>query len=127
MPELITIATGKEPRPLQLDSFAAAFSSAGEKQEKTADEKTLVLLQRFSGNPYVEKARMEFERAQEIEETFHKDFDGIDFTSRSTDGRTSLRISCEQFREFSEFSELRSDSHKWRVVLFLPKRAHAPL
>ena len=64
---------------------------------------------------------MEFERAQEIEETFHKNFDGIDFTSRSTGGRTSLRISCEQFREFSKFSELRSESYKWRVVLFFPK------
>ena len=53
---------------------------------------------------------MEFERAQEIEETFHKDFDGIDFTSRSTDGRTSLRISCEQFPEFSKFSELRIEA-----------------
>jgi hypothetical protein len=38
-------------------------------------------LERFSGNPDVEKARSEFERAQKIEETFHRDFDGIDFTS----------------------------------------------
>jgi hypothetical protein len=44
MPELINIASGKEPRPLQLDRFAGAFSIAGEKQEKAADEKTLVLL-----------------------------------------------------------------------------------
>jgi hypothetical protein len=86
MPELINIASGKEPRPLQLDRFAGAFSIAGEKQEKAADEKTLVLLGRFSGNPDIEKARAEFERAQKIEETFHKDFDGVDFTiySRTT-------------------------------------------
>jgi len=83
MPELINIASGKEPRPLQLDGFAGAFSIAGEKQEKAADEKTLVLLGRFSGNPDIEKARTEFNRAQKIEETFHKDFDGIDFTRRS--------------------------------------------
>jgi hypothetical protein len=85
MPELINIASGKEPRPLQLDRFAGAFSVAGEKQEKVADERTLVLLGRFYGNPDVEKARVEFERAQEDEETFHKDFDVIDFTILSSD------------------------------------------
>ena len=85
MPELINIASGKVPRPLQLDRFAGAFSVAGEKQEKAADEKTLVLLGRFSGNPDVEKARVEFERAQEDEETFHKDFDGINFTILPSD------------------------------------------
>ena len=35
MPELINIASGKEPRS-QLDRFAGAFSVAGEKQEKVA-------------------------------------------------------------------------------------------
>ena len=42
-----------------------------------ADEKTGGLLEHFSGNPDVDKARAEFERAQKIEETFHKDFNGI--------------------------------------------------
>jgi hypothetical protein len=86
MPELINIASGKEPRPLQLDRFAGAFSVAGEKQEKAADEKTLVFLEGFSGNPDIEKAKAEFKRAQKIEEAFHKDFDGVDFTiySRTT-------------------------------------------
>ena len=74
--------SGKEPRPRQLDDFATNFSVAGEKQEKTADEETLVLLQRFSGHPGVEKARAEFERAQEVEERFLDDFDGVDFTTR---------------------------------------------
>jgi hypothetical protein len=61
-------------------SFPAAFSFAGEKQEKAADEETLVLLQRFSGNHDVKKARAEFERAQKVEERFLHDFDGVDFT-----------------------------------------------
>jgi hypothetical protein len=61
-------------------AFAAAFAVAGEDQEKVADEETLVLLKRFSGNPDVEKAKVEFERAQKVEEKFHKDFDGVDFT-----------------------------------------------
>lgn len=76
----MNIATRRKLRPLQLDNFITAFSVAGEKQEKEADEKTRLLLERFSGNPDVEKARAEFERAQKIEETFHSDFDGIDFT-----------------------------------------------
>jgi hypothetical protein len=92
MPELINIASGKEPRPLQLDRFAGAFSLAGEKQEKAADEKTLVLLGRFSRDPDVEKARVEFERAQEDEETFHKDFDGINFAVRLASRLTYLSV-----------------------------------
>jgi hypothetical protein len=82
MPEMTDIATGRQPRPSDLDKFPAAFSAVGEKQEKAADEETLVLLQRFSGNPGVEKARAEFERAQEVEERFLDDFDGVDFSMR---------------------------------------------
>ena len=63
----------------EVDKFAAAFSVAGEDQEITADKETLVSLNRFSGNPVIEKAKAEFERAQKVEERFHKDFDGIDF------------------------------------------------
>jgi hypothetical protein len=80
MPELINTATRRKLRPLQLDNFIAAFAVAGEKQEKAVDEKTVTLLERLSGNADVEKARAEFERAQKVEETFQKDFDGIDFT-----------------------------------------------
>jgi hypothetical protein len=78
---LMKIATRKEARPPELDKFAAAFAVAGENQEMVTDQKTLVLLKRFSRNPDVEKARVEFERAQRAEERFHKDFDGLDFTS----------------------------------------------
>jgi hypothetical protein len=42
--ELMKIATGKEARPPELDTFAAAFAVAGEDQEKEADKETLVLL-----------------------------------------------------------------------------------
>jgi hypothetical protein len=65
LPELMKIATGKEAR---------------QDQEQAADKETLVLLKRFSGNPDIEKAKAEFERAQKVEERFHKDFDWIDFT-----------------------------------------------
>ena len=79
-PELTDIATHKQARPPELEHLAEAFSLAGEKQEVLADQKTLVLLKRFSGNPEKEQARAEFERAQKIEEQFHEDFDGVDFT-----------------------------------------------
>lgn len=76
------IATGKEARPPELDMFAQTFSVAGERQERVADQKTLVLLKRFLRTPGVEKAKAGFERAQRVEERFHKGFDGIDFTKR---------------------------------------------
>ncbi len=78
--ELMKVPTGKEAPSPELDTFAAAFAVAGEEQEKAADKETLVLLKRFSGNPDIEKAKAEFERAQKVEETFHKDFDQVDFT-----------------------------------------------
>ena len=70
----MNIATGQEARPPEVDMFAQTFSVAAEKQEKAADEATEVLLKRFEGNPDIEKARAEFERAQEVEERFHQDF-----------------------------------------------------
>ena len=82
MLELENIATGKEPRPRELDQFAMNFSVAGEKQEQAADEQTLFLLKQLSFDPDIEKARAEFDRAQKVEERFHKDFNGVDFTIR---------------------------------------------
>jgi hypothetical protein len=79
-PELMDIATGREARSPELDKFAARFSIAGERQEKTADEQTLFLLKQLSFDPDIEKARAEFEKAQKVEERFHHDFDGVDFT-----------------------------------------------
>ena len=64
-------------RPPGLDKFAATFSIAGEPQQKAADEKKGAFLEHFSGDLHVEKARAEIEHAQEIEETFRKDFNGI--------------------------------------------------
>jgi hypothetical protein len=62
--------------------MAEMFAVAGEKQETMADEETIALLKRFALDPDVEKARAEFERAQAVEEKFHHDFDGVDFTMR---------------------------------------------
>ena len=81
VPEMMKIAKVEE-RPPELDTFAAAFAVAGEYQEKAADEETAVLLKRFSRYPEVQKASAEFDRAQKVEEKFHQDFDGQDFTTR---------------------------------------------
>jgi hypothetical protein len=81
-PELTDIATGKKPRPPQVDQFAQAFSVAGEKQETLTDQATVVLLRKLSGNSEVEKAKAAFDQAQSVEERFHHDFDGVDFTAR---------------------------------------------
>jgi hypothetical protein len=56
---------------------AAAFSIAGERQQKAVEKKKGAVLEHFSVDPDVEKARAKIEHAQEIEETFRKDFDGI--------------------------------------------------
>jgi hypothetical protein len=56
---------------------AAAFSTIDERQQKAAGEKKEAVLEHFSRDPDVEKARAEFESAQKIEETFHEDFYGV--------------------------------------------------
>jgi hypothetical protein len=56
---MMDIATGRRPRPSDLDKFPAAFAVAGARPEKAADEETLTLLQRFSGHPEIDKARVE--------------------------------------------------------------------
>ncbi len=62
--------------------MANVFAVVGERQETVADKETIALLQLFARNPDIEKARAEFERAQKVEDQFHKDFDGLGFTSR---------------------------------------------
>jgi hypothetical protein len=86
---LLKIATGREARPPELDTFAAAFAVARQRPRKrVADKETAVLLKRFSGNPAIEKARAEFKRAQKAEEKFHKDFNELDFTMSAANFRT---------------------------------------
>jgi hypothetical protein len=74
---LWSIGSVNGARPLTLEKFAAACSTTGEPQQKTAEEKKGALLEHLSGDPDVEKARLEIEHAQEIEETFDKDFNGV--------------------------------------------------
>ena len=66
-----------DARPPALDRFTEAFLIIRERQQKAVDEKTSGSLVHLSGDPNVEKARAEIEHAQEIEETFDKNFNGI--------------------------------------------------
>jgi hypothetical protein len=68
--------------PNLLRTWPVLGAVAGENQEKGADEETAVLLKRFSDNPDVEKAKAKFERAQKVEESFNKDFDGLDLAKQ---------------------------------------------
>jgi hypothetical protein len=81
-PELTDIATGKKPRPPEVDQFAQAFLVAGEKQEAVADEATVVLLRKLSGNSDIEKAKAALSQALSVQEQFNHDFAGVDFTVR---------------------------------------------
>jgi hypothetical protein len=81
-PELTDIATGKKPRPPEVDQLAQSFSVASEKQEKVVDEATAALLSKLPLNSDIEKAKAAFDQAQLVEEKFHHDFDGVDFTTR---------------------------------------------
>jgi hypothetical protein len=62
--ELDENCDGQGRRGPELGRLAAAFAVAGEKLETVADEETIALLKLFGGNPDIEKARAEFERAQ---------------------------------------------------------------
>jgi hypothetical protein len=79
-PELVDIAIGKKPRPPEVDQFAQSFSVAGEKQETVADEATVALLTKLPFNSDLEKAKAAFAQAQSVEEIFHHDFNGVNFT-----------------------------------------------
>jgi len=79
-PRIFAVEDGSKPsgpNPPAPDKSAAAFSIAGTRQHKAAEENTQALLERFSGVLDVEKARAEFEHVQEIKVTLRKDFDGI--------------------------------------------------
>jgi hypothetical protein len=83
IPELMKIETGKEERPRELDTFAAAFAVAGERQEMVADQETLALLKRFArAIPTLRSRGRNSSALKKAEQRFHKDFDGVDFTNR---------------------------------------------
>jgi hypothetical protein len=69
-PELTAIATGKKPRPPEVDRFAQSLGVAGEKQERVVDEATAVLLSKLPLDSDIQRAKAAFDQAQAVEEGF---------------------------------------------------------
>jgi hypothetical protein len=81
-PELTAIATGKKPRPPEVDLFAQSLGVAGEKQERVVDEATAVLLSKLPLDSDIQRAKAAFDQAQAVQEGFQRDFNGVDFTNQ---------------------------------------------
>jgi hypothetical protein len=79
MPELTDIATGKKPRPPEVDQFGQAFLLSG-RLEKVTDDATAALLSKLPLESDIQKAKAAFDQAQAVEEQFLRDFEGVDFT-----------------------------------------------
>jgi hypothetical protein len=47
-----------------------------------ADETTAALLTKLPLNSDIKKAKAAFDQAQSVEDKFHRDFDGVDFTNQ---------------------------------------------
>ena len=77
LPILTSAPSSEEERSPEIDKFAAAFAVAREEEGKIADNQTLALFARFPHDPRIEKARVEFERAQKAEQSFLKEFDAL--------------------------------------------------
>jgi hypothetical protein len=81
MPELVRNAIAEKKSP-QLDAVTSAFAMAGEKQQEESEQDTKAGFRQLPGSPDIERARLQFEHAQKVEEGFHKDFDGLDYGKR---------------------------------------------
>jgi hypothetical protein len=72
----IDMATGKAPKTQNVDRMQEIFSGYGEAQERQLEAATVSMLKQRDGDPEVSKAEIEFNRVQNVEDQFHKDFDG---------------------------------------------------
>ncbi|HEY2422669.1 MAG TPA: hypothetical protein VGH55_01120 [Chthoniobacterales bacterium] len=70
------MATGKAPKTQNVDRMQEIFSGYGEAQERQLEAATVSMLKQRDGDPEVSKAEIEFNRVQNVEDQFHKDFDG---------------------------------------------------
>jgi hypothetical protein len=74
------MATGKTPKTAEIDKLSDIFSGYRETQEKQLEAATFSTLKKHEGDAEVLKAEIEFNRVQEVEDQFDKDFDGLDST-----------------------------------------------
>jgi hypothetical protein len=80
VPTLIDMATGRTAKTPEIDKIREIFSGYGEAQEKQLESATVSMLKRHDQDAEVSKAEVEFNRAQKVEDRFHKNFDGLDST-----------------------------------------------
>jgi hypothetical protein len=108
MPELTNIAMGREPRPQEVDRFRDAFQPAGEIREIAADNETVALIERFSGDPEVQKAVRNSTMLRNLKR----------LSSKISRGKTlpdaTLQCLLEEFKSRS-FSRWRSAAARWLI------------
>jgi hypothetical protein len=75
-----TLADMAKPKTPEIDRLMKIFSGYGEVQEKRLDAATVSLLKQRDGDAQVSNAEIEFYRVQQVEDQFHKHFDGLDST-----------------------------------------------
>jgi len=80
VPILIDMATGNAAKTPELDRLLEIFSGYGETREKQLEAATVSMLKQHEDDAEVSKAEIEYYRVQEVEDQFHKDFDGLDPT-----------------------------------------------
>jgi hypothetical protein len=78
MPILIAIGVRRGPPTAETEEVGAIFRQFSVEDEEQVARATIQVLQRFENDQAVAAAEKEFERAQEIEAAFEKDFDGLD-------------------------------------------------
>jgi hypothetical protein len=78
MPILMAIGLKQGARTSELEEFRSVFRQFDSDDEQTVAKATAEMLQRFENDQAAAAAEKEFERAQEIEAAFEKDFDGLD-------------------------------------------------
>jgi hypothetical protein len=78
MPILIDMGLKRMPATAEIKEFQDVFTQFGDEQEQRVAKETAEMLQRLENNQGIAPAEKEFERAQEMERSFVKDFDGLD-------------------------------------------------
>lgn len=78
MPIFIGMGLKRMPATLEIREFQEVFNQFGTEQEQRVAKATAEMLQRFENDQVIVPAEREFERAQEVERAFEKDFDGLD-------------------------------------------------
>ena len=78
MPILIDMGLKRMPATAEIKEFQDVFNQFGDEQEQRVAKATAEMLQRLENDQGIGPAEKKFERAQEVERSFDKDFDGLD-------------------------------------------------